>query len=283
MVTLEAGYLTGNYGIIFQGAIKQYKRGRESATDTYLIIYAADGDKALTDAWANTTIAPGAGAKETLDPITKSMMAADPSLHINFISAPRGGPGGVEAKLVRSRVYFGHSYQYLRTWQRTHGMSVSVQNGGIQALPQDAYKPGQVVILNAKTGMIGVPEATQDGVHVDCLLNPAIMVRGLVQIDNAGVNEFGQPEYATVSQYDKPGGGPVQGITFPEYTSMNYYASVAADGQYCVLVIDYEGDTRGLPWYNHMVCWAIDASQQPGLPGETSTGGIVRIGNFGGG
>ena len=276
-VTLEAGYLHGNYGIIFKGAVKQYKRGKESATDTYLTIYAADGDEAATDAWVSKTIAPTAGAKEQLKPLTDSMMAADPSLSIKFIDAPRGGPGGVDVKLARSRVYFGHSFQFLRTWQRTHDMAVSIQNGGIQAVRQDTYLPSEVVILNATTGMIGVPEATQDGVHVTCLLNPAIMVRGVIEISNAKTNQFGQPpEYATVAQYDVPGGGPVQGTQFPEYKSFNFYASVADDGRYCVLVIDYEGDTRGLPWYNHMVAWAIDASKQPG-------DGNVRIGDTGGG
>ncbi|MGQ3505100.1 hypothetical protein ACT9SR_13340, partial [Enterococcus faecalis] len=38
-IVLQAGY-AGNYGIIFDGSVKQVRRGRENQTDTYLDITA---------------------------------------------------------------------------------------------------------------------------------------------------------------------------------------------------------------------------------------------------
>jgi hypothetical protein len=43
-VTLAAGYQSGPYGTIFDGTIKQVMRGKASATDTFLDIFAAEGD-----------------------------------------------------------------------------------------------------------------------------------------------------------------------------------------------------------------------------------------------
>ena len=57
-LVLQAGY-EGNYGIIFDGNIKQVRRGRVSQTDTYLDITAADGDSAYNFAVVNATLAAG--------------------------------------------------------------------------------------------------------------------------------------------------------------------------------------------------------------------------------
>ncbi|MGC8165472.1 hypothetical protein ACP3WT_28400, partial [Salmonella enterica] len=57
-IVLQAGY-AGNYGIIFDGSVKQVRRGRENQTDTYLDITAADGDSAYNFAVVNTSLAAG--------------------------------------------------------------------------------------------------------------------------------------------------------------------------------------------------------------------------------
>jgi hypothetical protein len=279
-VTLQAGYLTGNYGTIFKGTVKQYKRGRESATDTYLIIYAADGDLAVNKAYVNGTLGPGSTTDDLQKVLQNSQKAAQPGLTDGYIQD--FGIGGTNPAFVRSRPYWGMAAMEVRTWTRNTNSSWSIQNNQIQIYQNGAYPQGQAVVLNAQTGMIGVPESTQDGINVTCLLNPAIEIGGLVKIDNAGVNQYGLPEYATVTQYNVPGGGAVQGAQFPDYTSRNFYATVANDGLYQVRVIDYAGDTRALEWYNHMICWAIDTSEQPGLPGGTGLGTGISVVQGGG-
>jgi hypothetical protein len=41
---VPARSVTGHYGIIFEGTIKQLKKGRDSPIDSYLRLYCADGD-----------------------------------------------------------------------------------------------------------------------------------------------------------------------------------------------------------------------------------------------
>jgi hypothetical protein len=40
---------------------------------------------------------------------------------------------------------------------------------------------------------------------------------------------------------------------------VEFLALVTRDGIYEVRVIDYEGDTRGLPWYCQIICLATDS------------------------
>lgn len=47
-VILQAGY-DNNFGVIFDGTIKQFRIGREGTTDTYLDILAADGVEPAVD------------------------------------------------------------------------------------------------------------------------------------------------------------------------------------------------------------------------------------------
>lgn len=46
-VSLSAGYV-GALGLLFRGEVRQFRFGRESPTETYLDIIAADGDKAYS-------------------------------------------------------------------------------------------------------------------------------------------------------------------------------------------------------------------------------------------
>jgi hypothetical protein len=127
----------------------------------------------------------------------------------------------------------------------------SVQNGQITVSKQGDYLPGDIVVLTATTGLIGIPEATQEGVYVTSLLNPAIRVKGRIQLSNRSID---------LTQYYAPGGAQAVGVqrTGPG-SPLEYFAVSARDGVYTVGVIDYEGDTRGLPWYNKMMCLATDS------------------------
>jgi hypothetical protein len=246
-VQLQAGYINGNYGTMFSGTIKQYNRGRESAVDTYLEIYAADGDIATNCATINQTLAAESTNRQRYDAAHKSMQAAEPGLEIGGISDCGGAMGGT---LPRDRVLYGMTMAEIRDLARTTKSNWSIQNRKIQVYGQTEAGPatGQVVVLNAHSGLIGMPEATQEGIEVTCLLNPAIRVGSLIKLDNEVIN-----------QYFLPGGQPMQGLNWPSYDStLQFYASTSNDGLYRVFVIDYEGDNRGLPWYNKMVCLAVD-------------------------
>jgi hypothetical protein len=72
-VTLKAGY-PGNFGLIFSGEIKQVRIGRESATDTFVDISAADGDSAYNYSAMALTLAAGSTPKDAVAAFLQTMV-----------------------------------------------------------------------------------------------------------------------------------------------------------------------------------------------------------------
>jgi len=266
-VVLQAGYSTASYGVIFRGSIKMTKRGKESATDTYLIIYAADADFALTQQPLPNPIVMqrGSTAVERAQAQIKQM---------NGVVQGRidGLPGGI---LPRQKVLWGLANQNLdetskplTTW--------SIQNGSVQITPVKGYLPGEAIILNVHSGLVGQPEVTESGVFVTALLNPAAKVRGLLQINNAAVNTSEPPTQQVVSQ--TPGqpatGGVVTG--YPGFTDINFFASTADDGVYVIIYLEYELDTRANPWYMKIMCLLLDQSTQAIIAGAQPTTATIE-------
>ena len=237
-VVLQAGY-ESSYGVIFDGSIKQFRIGRENATDTYLDILAADGDKAYNFSTINRTLAAGSSPQDRVQ-------AAIEAMNINGVSQGHLMPftGGI---LPRGKVLFGMARATLRQETQSQGASWTISGGKVNIVPLDGYLPGEAVVLNAKTGMVGIPEQTIDGIRVRCLLNPKLVVGGLVQIDNRSINQ-------TVQQ--NPQGAP---IPYNQYTGLQLLATTTNDGLYRLFVVEHSGDTRGNDWYSDLICLAINA------------------------
>lgn len=245
-VILQAGYENGPFGQIFSGDIKQFRVGRERNVDSYLDILAADSDLFYNWGVVNKTLAPGATIPQRLGAVNEVVtafggQAADGSEFTNP-SAP-GLAGGI---LPRGKVLFGLAREQARDLARTTGTTWSIQNGKLTFISDTGYLPGDIIPVNSQTGMIGMPETTQDGVTVTTLLNPKITVGQRLKINNADVNTT-----------------TVQAGGFPQYNTLQLFADTSADGIYRVLVIEYQGDTRGNAWYSKMVCLAVNPNVQP--------------------
>lgn len=234
-VILQAGYQS-NYGVIFQGNIKQVILGRESATDTFIDIVAGDGDRAYNFAIVNQTLAAGATAQDQVNAAGTAM-------------APKGvGTGHVgtlpTTQLPRGKVMYGNARNYLRSVAQSTSNNWSIQDEKITFVPLKSYLPGERVVLTSKTGMIGTPQQTNEGVNVKCLLNPMIKIGGRIQIDNKSIEQF----KINLSVPNSPANIP---------------APVTADGTYFVLVAEHTGDTRGVEWYTSLICLNIDVTSNP--------------------
>lgn len=248
-LVLQAGYLNGPYGVIFKGDIKQFKRGKENATDSYLDIFAADMDFARLFATLNTTLAPGAAnSTQIAQTIVSALQAKDPSVSLGYMNIPFGG-----IAVPRGKTLSGWAINEAMAQGTATGTVWFVENGVVNIVPAGSYLPGQAVQINSGSGMIGQPEVTNNGILVTTLINPAIKQRSLIQINNADINQFFAPE-----------GGPAAGVQFPGYTPQ-FYARVTEDGIYVVLVREHIGDTRGNPWYSMLTCLAVDSTTAPGV------------------
>lgn len=235
-VVLQAGY-AGNYGVIFDGTIKQVRRGRESQTDTYLDITAADGDSAYNWSVINMSLAAGSTAQDHLK-------AAIQAMEGRGVTMGESGPLS-ERKLPRGKVMFGLTRDVLDNLGRTQDVSWSIQDGKMTLIPNTAYLPGDAIVVNYQTGMVGLPEQTQNGVNVRMLLNPSVKIGRLLRLDNASIQQF---RYG-VSLRDQA------------YNDIIHnQIALNADGVYKVMVADHYGDTRANEWYTDVICISVDAT-----------------------
>lgn len=235
-IVLQAGY-EGNYGIIFDGSIVQPRRGRESPTDTFLDITAADGDMAYNFAVVNTTLAAGSLPEDHVKVCTAAMSPY--GLSEGYRSALGGNP------LPRGKVMFGMARDYLETVARSTQTLWSIQDGQLQIVPETSYAPGEIPVINAKSGMVGMPEQTQNGIVVRMLLNASVKIGRLIKLDNSSIQRY---EFS---------------LNFTEDASNRNTAlqnKIAGDGFYYVMSNEIWGDTRGNDWYNEVICLAVDAT-----------------------
>jgi hypothetical protein len=240
-VILQAGYAE-NYGLIYSGNIIGQRVIRENGTDAVLELTCGDGDEAYTSAVMNKTLAAGASQKEIVGAVRGSFG--------EYGVSPGETPELGSQRLPRGKVMFGMTRKFARESAYTNGSSWSVQDGKMVMVKNDGYLPGEAVVLTSKTGLVGAPEQTNDGVKVKCLLNPKIRVNGRVKIDNSSVTEA---KKETGKDAKEP-------------------AALSSDGFYRVLKIVYIGDTHGQDWYCDMVCVSIDAT----VGKTTDTRGVNR-------
>jgi len=234
-VILQAGYV-GNYGVIFKGNVKWSALGRESATDTFLDLVAGDGDQAYNFSIVNKTIAAGSSPNDQLNAALTAMNAN--GVGQNYVGALPA------SKLPRGKVMYGNSRDYIKNLADSHGSTWSIQDEQVVFISQGTYLPGTAVVLTSKTGMIGTPEQTVEGINCKCLLNPKLKCHGRVKLDNKSVAKYKINPLVLGSPANTP-------------------VPITADGMYYISVAEHSGDTRGVEWYTNLVCLHIDISSNP--------------------
>ena len=235
-VTLQAGYQS-NFGLIFKGNIKQVRFGRENSTDTYVDIAAGDGDQSYNFSTISTTLS--AGSQQT-DQINAAINTMTPN------GVTTGFIDDIDSIILpRGKVMYGMSRDYLRQSTESTDTTWSIQNEQIQIVKRTSVAPDPVVVLTSKTGLVGVPELTNDGVSARCLLNPLIRIGGIININQ---RDIADAKLSNVSN-------DLQVNSAPQTT---------ADGLYRVLVAEFNGDTFGNDWYTDITCISYDNSAPDG-------------------
>jgi hypothetical protein len=236
-ITLQAGY-EENFGVIFQGNIKEAKFGRENGVDTYLDIRAADGDQDYNFAIVNKTISAGATQRNIADAALSSMAFTNQGF-IDDLGKDR---------LPRGKVMYGNAKKFLRQVAGQTDSSWSIQDGKLQIVKLRSLLPSEAVVLNARTGLIDTPEQTTKGVKARCLLNPKLKIAGRVNIDSDDI------KLAMLKDEEKP--------TTDAKDAQPVALSV--DGIYRVFKVEFIGDTRGNDWFCDLTLLDVDASAPKG-------------------
>lgn len=235
-ISLKAGYV-GNTGLIFKGDIKQFRKGRENALDSYVDITAADGDEAYNFAPISVSLKAGTPASGIASALANAMAAKGVTQGYtpNF-------PAGNGA--IRGRVLYGMTRDEIRDFAWANGCSWSIQDGQFVLIPLTSYIPGNVPLISAQSGLVGVPEQTQSGIHLKVLLNPNIRVGQTIKLDGT----------VNLLRYGLDTDAVTGNLRLQNAIKTN------AQGLYYVMVANHSGDTRGTPWYTDLTCLAVDAT-----------------------
>lgn len=230
-IYIEAGYQNPElYGTIFSGHIYQARRGKANVTDYIVTLKALGSYDILSIGMVGATARRGTNYRELLNLIAKN---SDPPLEIGEV--PDGW--GENKQLSKGISLVGKTKDVIKGIADSTNTMIRVDEGKINVI-QLAEKPTEAFELNYKTGLIGQPVQTKEGVDFQCLLNPKIKLNSWVHINNALINEV-DVEY----------GDPL-------------VQKLDVDGLYRVVERQFQFDTRGNDWY--LNCKAI--SQSGGLP-----------------
>ena len=233
-IKIDGGYQDG-HGILFQGNIVQGIYGRESPTDTLLTVYAADGDHGHNHAVVNTTLPPGSTPQQHVDAALGAM--APYGITKGFIGVDLSTP-----VYPRAVTLWGMARDVLTRVASMKNATFDYGNEKANIVPVGGSTGGGTTVLNSKTGMIGMPTQTTEGIFARCLINPAIQPHCQVYID----------------QKDVQGGAAAMNVAGDTTLGEAQLQEIAADGLYVVKKIDVFGDTRGNPWYMDLGMLALN-------------------------
>lgn len=210
---------------LFQGQVIQFNAGSEVGPDTWLDIVAQDGELATNWTTVNHTLTAGWTQREAAQEAARAMAEN---------GATVGHVGGLpETPMPRGKAVYGMARDYLDALRFNASSDWSIQDGRVELLPFEETTPDEAVVLTAATGLIGVPKRTVDGIIIKSLIDPAFQRGGMVEIDNASIQD---PNIDL------------------EYKADNYRPSVSSDGVYKIRAADHVGDTRGRDWYTTLTC-----------------------------
>jgi hypothetical protein len=235
-VKLDAGYKHGPNGTIFNGIVSYFERGRESNTETVLIIHAQENDLAWNETGMNNTMPAGSTSTDVVKACVAEM-GKNGKIELGAMSELSTG------KSPRARTLYGQSRDILRDVTQSEDATAHIADGKLNVLKLgDVLLPGQQVVLNSTTGMIGIPYQTLDGaINVRSLLNPQLMPARLVKVNEKDIRQIAVKN---------------AGLTKAEMGSVGYFNEhnqIAADGQYKIYSLRHTGDNRGNDWYTDIV------------------------------
>lgn len=240
-VVLSAGYEQGNYGNIFTGTIKQFRVGRENATDSYLDILAADGDVLYTQGIINASYRAGATPRQLLDDIGNKV--PDGGVDYGALTSDKQF-----YPMPRGSVQFGMARARFRNVVTSLDAGWSIENNTMIVTDNTGYRDGVAVEINVGTGLIGVPQQIDQGIRLQCLLNSRIRIGGRVKLNNNEILQLWQ---------QNPDAAPV---AFNTYGGVQSIAPLSQDGMYRAFAVEHDGDTRGSNWYSDIICLAVNES-----------------------
>ncbi len=212
-VKIEAGYEEAQ-SLIWLGDLRTVETtldGSEWVTD----LSSGDGEKAKKKARVAQSFGPGTSPDTVLRALAHAMGIGVGNLE--FFAQKQLFDSLARQIASQGIVLSGSAAAHLTRWAESSDLEWSIQDGAIQFTDRGKPLPGQVVLLNAGSGLIGTPSVDNEGLlTVKMLMIPDVIPGSLLVLDSERIK-----------------------------------------GNYRIQKADYEGDTTGTPWYITAICERI--------------------------
>ena len=209
------------YGVIFDGKILYPARGREGNVDFVLTLICVDGTNALDLAWVSFTQEKGMTQRQIVENVcVKSNITINESKVSNDLNPTR---------LPRGKVFFGTPRAYFNDVCRGNAATFFMDGDKLELIKWTDPVQDEALVVEPRTGLIGVPTQTQDGASFELLLNPHVRLGMLIKLKNSEITE---------------------NTTMPE--KGKHRTPLDPDLIYQVIELTHTGDTRGNEWYTQI-------------------------------
>lgn len=217
-VEIEAGYIppggTDTTGIIFSGQIRDFEHTREGP-NLITTVTAGDGDMAIRKATISKTYPAGTMPDAVVTDIFEQF-AGHGVEQGEWIFPPM-------EPFVRPYSICGPCSREANVLGRGKGFYWNIQNNFLEIIPRDLYLPIPTLV-NSRTGMIGFPKITDNGIRVTSLINPEIRANRLIKVESEIIKLNSQSGEYRVGRMDYRGdnrSGPFEVVVHGELKKPN--------------------------------------------------------------
>lgn len=178
--------------LIFFGDVQEctsYRNGVDFITD----IQATDGGYLFQYGFINKTFSKDTDFKFLI----QELLAGVPTCKVGYITS------NVKQMRKRGRTFIGQTMKLLEAYDFD---KVFVDNGELHILGENDVIPGQLMVLNADSGMIGTPRRGETTLNVDTIFEPQLVVAQAISLQsklypflNQNYQIIGLRHYGTIS------------------------------------------------------------------------------------
>lgn len=237
---IEAGYENGRYGKIFEGDILQAVNTIEEE-NFKITILAMSGQEEIASNFVMCS------TNSTTRKEQMKIMGQKARVPIQI--EDKTEDNSTDNELPRGKVFFnsvekyysdfgrrmGNVFFYLDTMRKKSKEETATEQTAkiIMKSFEEMNNITTAVELSPNTGLIGVPQVSDSGVIIKCLLDPRFTIEGYVKLTNSMINR-----------------GLAQPLSGQGYTQK---AMIDPDGEYKIFSIKHMGDTYGDTWITELI------------------------------
>jgi hypothetical protein len=159
-VVVKAGYADTGLCTIFVGELREGFSRPERDGSWVTVLRSGDGDKAKRKTRANRGMRPGISLEQAVSQLARDMKVGIGNVGKELLSGNLDGIGDVFAKGLTGS---GSAFEQMDRLARSAGLEISVQDGELQAIKHGDFIGVRAVVLQAGTGLEGVPEIDGKG------------------------------------------------------------------------------------------------------------------------